>query len=171
MTDQPMPPSAPQPTVPGSPEAQQRAAQSRHFAAALGEIITILMHTAAYRTATLAQIERLVIPALLSEQYSLIEAQSKQTGYLTPAAVVLWASVNAETEAILASEPAAYQRLQPADWRSGDIIWVMDAVGDARIVGPMLQRLHTTRWQGRVVKAMLNTPDGRPEVRTLTPRT
>lgn len=162
------------PTLPPPPpalspeEAQQRAAQSHRMAAAFGEIVSVLMRSPAYRNATLAQIERLVVPAVLSGQFSLAEAQSKESGFTAPVGVVLWASVNGETEAVLSTAPDAYLQLTPQHWRSGDLIWLIDAVGDGRVIGAMLKHLHQSAWNGRVVKAMMKGADGISAVRTLT---
>ncbi len=149
-------------------EAQQRAAQSHRMAAAFGEIVSVLMRSAPYRNATLAQIERLVVPAVLTGQFSLAEAQSKESGFMAPVGVVLWASVDTPSETVLSSAPDAYQRLTPQEWKSGDVVWLIDAVGDSRVIGAMLKHLHQTTWSSRVVKAHMKGEDGVTAVRTLT---
>lgn len=167
MTDSSFPPPPPVPAL--SPEeAQQRAAQSHRMAAAFGEIVSVLMRSPAYRNATLAQIERLVVPAVLTGQFSLAEAQSKESGFMAPVGVVLWATVDAEAEAVLSTAPDAYQQLTPQQWRSGNVVWLIDAVGDSRVIGAMLKHLHQGAWNGQIVKAHMKGPDGLSAVRTLT---
>lgn len=155
-------------SAPLSPEeVQKRAAQSKHLAATFGEIISVLMRSNSYRGLTLAQIERLIIPTVITGQFSLAEAQSKQNGFMAPVAVVMWASVSPEVDAKLEAEADALVTLPLKAWNSGDIVWLIDAVGDSRIIGPMLKQLHKTRWGGRPVKARMKGNAGETSVRTL----
>ena len=56
---------------------------------------------------------------------------------------------------------AGQPRLAPAEWRSGDRVWLMDMVapfgGGERLLGELRSRVLA----GRPVKAMRGGPDGR----------
>lgn len=163
-------PSAPQPGEPIalSPEQlQQRAGAAKLAAAAFGEVVSVLMRSAQYKHFALTDLEWLVVPAVMTGQFSLAEAQSKTSGFTAPVGLVLWASVSAETDQRLAAEPGRQIRLRPDEWRSGDILWVVDAIGERRVVGAMLKRLRERQWQGRAVKIRTRGPDGKPEVKVL----
>ncbi len=158
--------TAPHPISPE--EAQRRAEQSRRMAAAFGEIVSVLMRADAYRVLTLAHVERLVVPAVITGQFSLAEAQSKENGFMAPIGVVLWASVSPEIDAKLAASANAIFELDARQWRSGENIWLVDAVGDQRVIGAMLQQLQKAAWHGRTVKARMRATDGQIAVQTLS---
>ena len=60
-------------------------------------------------------------------------------------------------------------RLKPDEWKSGDILWLVDAVGEGRIVEAMLKRLVATEWKGREARMRVRAPDGTFRVGLITP--
>lgn len=156
----------PQPPL-SAEEAQKRAAYSHRISAAFGEIVSVMMRAPAYRGLTLAGVEELVVPAVLTGQFFLAEAQSKENGFTSPVGVVLWASVSPEVDARLASTPEQPFKLTPQEWKSGDHVWLIDAIGDQRVVGGMLKHLQTSVWQNRPVKLRMKNAQGAIEVKTL----
>jgi hemolysin-activating ACP:hemolysin acyltransferase len=68
----------------------------------------------------LADLEWLVLPAVLSKQVSVVQAQ--QSGVPVPVGVAIWASVSTAVDQRL-SDLSAPLRLQSDEWRSGDIPW------------------------------------------------
>ena len=74
--------------------------------------------------------------------------------------VLLWASVSPEVDRRLAAAQDVPIRLNPSEWRSGDIIWVVDAVGEPQMVQAMLRRMAEKDWQGRQVKMKARDKDG-----------
>jgi hemolysin-activating ACP:hemolysin acyltransferase len=142
-------------------EAQRRAAYSHRISAAFGEIVNILMRTPAYRGMPLAGLERVVVPALQTGQFYIAEARSKTSGFTAPVAVVLWASVSTEIDQRLAGNLDKPMQLEPSEWRSGDLIWLVDAVGEPRVVEKVLEELRKTAWKGRGVKMRVRDKDGR----------
>lgn len=89
-------------------------------------------------------LEWFVMPALSTGQFSIADAQSKTVGYSLPIGVVLWARVSPEVDKRLAANLDQPVRLKPDEWTSGDIYWLMEAVGDSRVIGPMLKGLGTS---------------------------
>ncbi len=51
-------------------------------------------------------------------------------------------------------------QLAPAEWRSGQILWIVDAVGEQKVIEAMLSRLVDTEWKGKEVKMRARTKDG-----------
>lgn len=144
-----------------SPEARRKAAEtSRAVMAAFGQITSVLMRAQHYKQAPLADLEWLVVPAIATGQFSLAEAQSKTNGISAPVGVLLWASVSPEVDQRLAASQDIPIRLNPSEWKSGDIIWVVDAVGEPQMVQAMLRRMAEKDWQGRQVKMKARDKDG-----------
>lgn len=162
-------PAAAQPDAPAlsEEELRKRAAASKLVSASFGEIVSVLMRSEHYKHYTLQDLEWLVVPAVLSNQFLLAEARAKGNGFTAPVGVVLWASVSAEVDRRLTADIAQPLRLKPEDWRSGDILWLVDAVGPAKLIGSMLQQLHGKVFKGRQVKLRAQGQDGKPTIRTM----
>src|SRR5262249_43714026 len=62
-------------------------------------------------------------------------------------------------------------KLGPQEWTSGDIVWIVDAVGDERVIGPMLQGLVQTAWQGKPGKMRARDKDGQVRVAAIAIKT
>lgn len=148
-------------------ELKKRAAASKLVSASFGEIVSVLMRSEHYRSYTLQDLEWLVVPAVLSNQFLLAEARAKGNGFTAPVGVVLWAHVSPEVDQRLTANVAQPIRLKPEDWRSGSIPWLVDAVGPPKLIGGMLQQLHAKVFKGRQVKVRTQGPDGKPMVRVM----
>lgn len=135
--------------------------------AAFGEIVTLLMRSPADKHHSLADLEWLVVPAVARGQYALAEAQSKETGAVSPVGAVLWAFVSEEVEKRL-SDLSAPLRLKPNEWRSGDIPWIVQAIGDRRVLAGLIQQLTKTAFKDRQPKMRARGPDGKISVGHLT---
>ncbi len=144
-----------------SPEARRKAAEtSRAVMAAFGQITSVLMRAQHYKQATLADLEWLVVPAVTTRQFSLAEAQSRTNGMSAPIGVLLWACVSPEVDQRLTASHEVPVRLNPNEWKSGDILWLVDAVGEPQMVQAMLRRMAEKDWQGRQVKMKARDKDG-----------
>jgi hemolysin-activating ACP:hemolysin acyltransferase len=152
-----------------SPEARRNAAAlSKAVMATFGQITTVLMRTPEYRGHSLADLEWLVVPAVTSGQFALAEAQSKANGMTAPVGLVLWAHVSAEVDKRLREHIADPVRLNPAEWKSGDILWVVEAIGDPKIVQAMLQNAAAKDWKDRNVNLRVRGKDGAMRVGVLS---
>ena len=160
---------APADTAALSPEEMsRRRALSKHISATFGEIVSMLMKQPGSKGHPLHDLEWMVVPPLLANQFSLAEAQSKAQGFTAPIALVLWARVSAEIDQRLASTLDKPIRLAPAEWTSGDTLWLVEALGEPRALQAMLRRLAKTKWEGRVVKFRNRDKDGRVVVSTIS---
>jgi cytolysin-activating lysine-acyltransferase len=114
-----------------------------------------------------ADLEWLVVPAVLNGQFFIAEAQLKGNGMVAPVGVVLWASVSPAVDQRLAAAPSSPLRLQPAEWRSGEHLWVIEAIGDGDVVQAMLKRKLEKDWTSRTVKMRVRDKAGVMQVGTL----
>jgi len=46
-------------------------------------------------------------------------------------------------------------RLAPDEWQSGDVLWIIDAAGDSRVLPTFLEELASTQFPGRYPKMRL----------------
>ena len=101
----------------------------------------------------------------MTGQYSLAEARRGDSKIAFPAAVVLWARVSPNVDKRLAENLTGPLTLRPDEWRSGDILWLVEAVGDTRVVHGLLKQLAGSAFKDKDVKARTN--GGRLVVRPL----
>lgn len=78
-----------------------------------------------------------------------------------PVAAAFWAQVSADVDRKLSENLAGPIRLRPDEWRSGEILWLIDAVGDSRALPTFLKHLQENVFKGRPVKMRTRGPDGR----------
>lgn len=156
---------------PMSPEAlKNAAAMSKAVMAAFGEIVTILMRTQEHRGRPLSELESLVVPAVMTGQFAVAEAQSRVNGMMAPVGVIMWANVSPQVDERLRANIAGGVKLAPEEWKSGDIFWVVDAIGDPKILQAMIQRASQSEWKGRTVNLCVRTQDGTLRAGQLTPK-
>jgi hemolysin-activating ACP:hemolysin acyltransferase len=141
-------------------EAKRRAGQAKRAAAAFGEIVILVARSANDRSIAVKDLEWLVMPGIALGQFAVAEAQSRDTGVVVPAGAVLWAFVSEAVDARLCANLDQPIRLEPGDWRSGGIPWVVLAVGDGRVVGALLQQTSKTVFRGTAPKMRVRQSDG-----------
>lgn len=148
-------------------ELAKRRAMSRHISATFGEIVSVLMRQPSSRHNALGDLEWMVVPALMANQFSVAEAQSKAQGFVAPIALLLWARVSPEVDQRLSSDLDRPFRLAPAEWTSGDIVWIVEACGEPRALQAMMRKVQEEKWKGHTVKFRSKGADGKPMVRAL----
>jgi hemolysin-activating ACP:hemolysin acyltransferase len=147
--------------------SQRRALSSIRQSVAFAQIASLLMRSPHYRHYTLGDLEWLVIPPLVTGQYIVANTRLQQNGATVPIAMALWASVSAEVDKKLAENLHLPVRLRPDEWRSGDVLWLIDAVGDPRAVPQLLKQLVETRFKGREVKIRVPGENGKVTVQRI----
>src|SRR5215813_6821527 len=148
-------------------EAQRQAVSAIRQSVAFAQIVTVLMRSPRYRHYTLGDLEWLVVPALKTGQWRVVGTQSKQNGVSFPVAVALWARVSPEVDKKLSENLHVPIKLRPDEWQSGDILWLVDAVGEPRVVPQLLKQLVETSFKGREAKVRAAGEDGKISVRRL----
>ena len=149
----------------GDAGTRQRAATVRQLDLALGQIVSVLMRSSQHKHYSLADLEWLVLPAVLSGQFRIIQAQPK-AGAPAPVAVALWATVSDDVDKRL-SDLSQTARLRPDEWRSGNIPWLMELIADARVQQVLLKELGETIFKGRALKMRVRSADGKLQIATL----
>jgi cytolysin-activating lysine-acyltransferase len=149
-------------------ELQQRATDSKKRLALFGEIVSVLMRSQQFRGLSLADLETLVVPALISNQFFVVETQSKENGFVDPVGAAMWATVSAEVDQRLSTNLDQPIKLSPNEWKSGDIPWLVVAAGDARLLNPVLQKIRDTAFKGSPLKLRTRDENGRVAVGTFS---
>ena len=140
------------------------AAMSKMISASIGDICVVMSKSPAYKFHTLADIEWLVLPAVLSGQYYVAELAHAEHGLRAPVACVTWARVSAEADQQFVSNPAQRIRLRPDQWKSGDHLWIVDSAGEPPVVANVLALLATSEFKGKVVKVAMADAQGMPRI-------
>lgn len=142
-------------------ELRRRAAIAKQLSSAFGDIVTLLMRSESDCKRTLADLEWMIVPALMAGQFAVAEAQSKENGVVAPMAAVLWAMVSEDVDRRLAAELDKPMQMQAAEWRSGDIPWIVAALGDPKVTGQLLGQLSKTVFKDKPAKLRTRGPDGK----------
>ena len=90
------------------------------------------------------------------------ETKPDQSGSRQPLAVIFWATVSAEVDRRISSNLSAPIRLRPDEWRSGDILWIADMIGDMSAGHALVKNILDTALAGRTVRVRSLDSDGRP---------
>jgi len=142
------------------------AAVSKLISASIGDICVVMSRAAAHKHYSLADIEWKVLPAVLAGQFYIADAAAQDGGFRAPIAFVTWARVSAEVDQRL-TETAGQLRLRPEEWTSGEISWLIDAVGDPRGLNVAFRWLESAPFKERRLKVIVRDASGAPTVDTL----
>ena len=134
------------PSVP-APDARQ----DNRFEISLAQMVMLLMRSPQYKNLSLADLEWFVLPALYTNQCAVMENTDVPAARRAKA-VAFWASVSPEVDARLQLDTGAVLKLDANDWRSGEIIWLIDALGDSASVQQLIAYLRTVTFKGRDLK-------------------
>jgi len=142
-------------------EAQKHAAVGKQMVAAFGSLVTLLMRSDKDRARPIGDLEWMIAPAITTGQFAIADAQSKKTGAISPIGGVLWAMVSEEIDAKLSNTSNEQVQLQPQDWRSGTIPWIVLAMGDKRVVAGLIKKLSTNVFKDQAPKIRSQDKDGK----------
>lgn len=175
--------------------AKLQGLRSKMVSASFGEIVTLLMRSPHYKHYSLSDLEWLVIPALLTNQFLVVEAQMKlpvpenknsdapvasgqsegatkepvaggqpegasQIGPRIPVGLALWAKVSPEVDEKLSSNLNTPIKLRPDEWRSGEINWIIDVLGDEKIMQSLYAKLKGDVFKGQRFKVRAQNKEG-----------
>ena len=155
------------PPAPTAEQVQKWATNEAAFAVTFSRVVSVLMRSPHYKHYTLADLEWLVVPPLLAGQCAVMEATIN--GRQVPVAVALWASVSQEVDKRLSENLTAPVKLRPEEWQSGDVLWLIDAVGDVKAIPLLMKQVQETAFKGREAKVRTLDAHSRPVVGSLKP--
>lgn len=123
----------------------------------LGAVVELMMASERHRGDSVADIERLIVPPLKLGQRACVWVNEGLVAFASYALL----SDEAEDGFISGS-----RRLQASDWRSGEKLWLMDAIapyGHARgLCGELREKLRERGFAGRPIRFRRNYHDGGP---------
>jgi cytolysin-activating lysine-acyltransferase len=135
---------------------------------ALGEIMSVLQHSKRFRATPIGDLDWMIMPAIWAGQYKLGKDSRSKEIEAPPTAAIFWARVSPVVDQRLSQDPTAQIRLRPEEWISGDIVWVVEAVGPEPVIQAMLRQLAEDVVRGPLkVRAM--GPKSRVMTATITP--
>ena len=98
-----------------------------------GQIVLAMSSVPRYRNLMLSDLSHLVVEPLINDRIAI--AKAKSAGVIEPPAIAIWASVSDEVDARISEQAKAGVfpvRLKSGEWRSGDIVWLLDVIAPTR---------------------------------------
>ena len=134
---------------------------------AFGEIVVLLSRSPMYRHLSLADLEWLVMPALMTNKVTTVRGKLKeQQGLTIPLGLAMWAHVSEDVDKKLEAQKNANIpfRLAPQDWKSGEIPWLLDVVGPKEVTPALVKKLEETVFKDQSYKRFAQTlPKAEPK--------
>ncbi|GBF26481.1 hypothetical protein MnTg02_01522 [bacterium MnTg02] len=149
------------------PPHMSQVLQSKLLAANFGNIITVLMQSPGHKKLTLEDLNWLVLPALLNNQFIVAEGRRKDSGYTIPVGLALWAKVSEDVDKILTANLNDPIKMTNKDWRSGEIFWLIELIGDKRFIRSMMDNLNKNVFKGQPVKFRTMDENDNKVIKTL----
>ena len=125
----------------GEPALKEAYMKSKMTAASFGEMVSLLMRSTHYKHYSLAELEWLLLPPLMHNQFLVVEARSKENGASVPVGLALWARVSEDVNKRLSENLDLPIKLRPDEWQSGEINWLVDMMGDDKMKQSMFQKI------------------------------
>jgi cytolysin-activating lysine-acyltransferase len=118
---------------------------------ALGHAVWLMMNMPNYRHVFLSDLEWMVLPAILLNQYRLFNADGKVVAFAA------WAYLSEAVEKRLQETDP---RLAPAEWKSGDRLWLIDLFAPFGHAEASLTELRQSSLAGKSFRMHKRNPDG-----------
>ncbi len=150
-----------------SDEVKVRSQVTKFMAARLGEIVGLLMRAPTHQNMSFKDLEWLALPPLMNNQLSIAYTRDPDSGINVPVGVVLWAEISEEVEQKHFDDLNKPFRFEPSDWRSGDRLWIVDAIGNPKVIQEHIVNLTQTVFKGKSVKMRAVDNDGKRCIRTI----
>jgi cytolysin-activating lysine-acyltransferase len=124
----------------------------------LGHAVWLMMNMPQYKHVFLVDLEWMVLPPIVLNQYRLFRAENRVVGFAA------WAYLS---EAVEARLQAPNPRLAPTEWKSGDRLWLIDLHAPFGHQDVALKELRETALRGRRFKMHRWTPKGREVIEVI----
>ena len=161
-------PAPPQKTAaPLPPPDPQIVARLNERYALFGKLVTLMSLAPNFRGSPLSEIVSLLTPAINAGQVLIAEGVNEERREPVPAAFALWASVSESVDKRLSEHLDEPWRLEPQDWRGGDIPWLILVVGDEKVISPMLGAFMSRTIPGKDIKMRAKDSAGKNVINVL----
>jgi cytolysin-activating lysine-acyltransferase len=154
--------------VTGHDEKLQETVQVKPISAAFGDMVALLSISAVHKHYSLADLEWLLVPAVMNNQFAIAEA-NLQNGQSVGVAFVIWARVSDDVDNRLTQNPRYPIRLHPSEWKSGEIFWIIDGMGDPKLIQALIAKVAKDVFAGKTFKMVQPAPHGTPETTEKVP--
>ena len=153
----------------GSASKARSDGQAR-FAQTFSQAVAVMMRSPGIQNLTLANLEWLLLPPMMLGQCRIAHSQATAgQGYL-PIAMAVWARVSPDVDKRLSSNLDQPLQLKPAEWSTGDILWLIAVAGQPDAIPSFLEKLSKTDFAGKTVKMRVAGPDGKVVIKELGKR-
>jgi hemolysin-activating ACP:hemolysin acyltransferase len=119
------------------------------ISASVGDVAMVFSRSPAHKHFSLADIEWVILPAVVHGQFHVAETANTEFGFRAPIAVVTGALVSEEVDQRLRGEGPRRARLRPDEWKTGDIGWIIDLAGDQRGLAVAIDWLKAGPFKGK----------------------
>ena len=136
------------------------AAAAKLVAASIGDSAIVMSRSPAHKHFSLADIEWMILPPVLTGQFYVAEMAHEETGFHVPIALATFAFVSEDVDHRLQSDLSRAPRLRPDEWQSGEIGWIIDLAGDPRGISAALEWLKAGPFKARSAKLILRDGAG-----------
>ncbi len=104
-----------------------------------GQVVLAMSSVPRYRSQMLFDLHHLVVDPLINDRIAI--AMPKAVTGIEPPAIAIWASVSAEVDSRISEQTKAGVfpvRLKPEDWKSGEVVWLLDVIAPTRELATMV---------------------------------
>ncbi len=105
-----------------------------------------------------------LLAGVLLGQFYVAELAHKEQGVRAPVAAVTWAYVSPEVDQRLRAQTDERVKLAPAEWKSGEITWLIDIAGEPRALAASLHKLNETVFANKQVYVWTQNSTGEKQV-------
>ncbi|MDK4741475.1 toxin-activating lysine-acyltransferase [Rhizobium sp. CNPSo 3464] len=136
-----------------SEETKQKLAGAKAaLQSTFGQVVLAMSSVPRYRSQMISDLSHLVIDPLINDRVAI--ATPKTATGIEPPAIAIWATVGAEVDARISEQTKAGVfpiRLKPEDWKSGEIVWLLDVIAPTRELATLvLTHFHQVAKQGNI---------------------
>lgn len=125
---------------PGRAVPQAGNTENKTVSHMLGEITWLLSQSKVHKNLFIADLEWMVMPAILLEQFRIFY------GPKSPAAVAIWAYVSPQTDERLRD---GQSRLKADEWKAGEIPWLIELIAPFGAEAEILEDLSKSVFNGK----------------------
>jgi len=104
-----------------------------------GQVVLAMSSVPRYRSQMISDLSHLVIDPLINDRVAI--ATPKVSSDIEPPAIAIWATVSVDVDARISEQTKAGVfpiRLKPEDWKSGEVVWLLDVIAPTRELATMV---------------------------------